>query len=107
MTASAAPPGDGQQPLTVRLVGGPTALIGIGGVRLLTDPTFDPPGRYPIGRRALVKTTGPALTPEEVGTVDAVLLSHDQHPDTVADAFIRSGLHDRLVPLAPGAGVTL
>ena len=26
-------------------VGGPTVLIEVGGWRLLTDPTFDPPGR--------------------------------------------------------------
>jgi L-ascorbate metabolism protein UlaG (beta-lactamase superfamily) len=32
---------------TLRLVGGPTALISYGGLRLLTDPTFDPPGDYP------------------------------------------------------------
>jgi L-ascorbate metabolism protein UlaG (beta-lactamase superfamily) len=68
---------------TVRLIGGPTAVIELGGVRLLTDPTFDPPGDYPIGDRALTKTRGPAVPVEEVGPVDAVLLSHDQHPDNL------------------------
>ncbi|SDM25446.1 MBL fold metallo-hydrolase [Nonomuraea jiangxiensis] len=72
--------------LIVRLIGGPTALIELGGLRLLTDPTFDPPGDHPIGRRNLVKTTGPAIPAEEVGRVDAVLLSHDQHPDNLDDA---------------------
>ena len=43
--------------LTVRLVGGPTALIELGWVRLLTDPTFDPPGDHPIGTRVLTKTS--------------------------------------------------
>ncbi len=28
----------------ITLIGGPTALIEIGGFRLLTDPTFDAPG---------------------------------------------------------------
>ena len=70
---------------TVQLVGGPTALLDLGGVRLLTDPTFDPPGDHPVGRRTLVKTIGPAVTPEELGRVDAVLLSHDQHPDNLDD----------------------
>ncbi len=69
--------------LTVRLVGGPTALLRMGGIRLLTDPTFDEPGQHPIGRRTLAKTAGPALSPDEVGAVDAVLLSHDQHPDNL------------------------
>ncbi|MEU9213863.1 MBL fold metallo-hydrolase [Streptomyces sp. NPDC048415] len=67
----------------ITYVGGPTALITLGGVRLLTDPTFDAPGEYPIGARKLVKTAGPALGAAEVGAVDAVLLSHDQHPDNL------------------------
>jgi L-ascorbate metabolism protein UlaG (beta-lactamase superfamily) len=67
----------------IRYLGGPTALIEFGGIRLLTDPTFDAPGDYPIGQRKLVKTAGPALAAAEVGRVDAVLLSHDQHPDNL------------------------
>jgi L-ascorbate metabolism protein UlaG (beta-lactamase superfamily) len=69
--------------MRVRSLGGPTALLEIGGVRLLTDPTFDPPGEYPIGERVLTKIQGPAIGPGEVGPVDAVLLSHDQHPDNL------------------------
>lgn len=69
--------------LHVRYLGGPTAVMELGGVRLLTDPTFDPPGEYPVGDRRLVKTNGAALTPERVGPVDVVLLSHDQHPDNL------------------------
>ncbi|MEV8569784.1 MBL fold metallo-hydrolase [Streptomyces sp. NPDC051322] len=69
--------------LTVHYVGGPTAVLEIGGLRLLTDPTFDAPGDYPLGDRKLVKSVGPALSPGEIGTVDAVLLSHDQHPDNL------------------------
>jgi L-ascorbate metabolism protein UlaG (beta-lactamase superfamily) len=72
--------------VTVRLIGGPTALIEIGGLRLLTDPTFDPPGEHPVGDRALVKTVGPAVAAELLGPIDAVLLSHDQHPDNLDDA---------------------
>lgn len=69
----------------VHYIGGPTALLEIGGLRLLTDPTFDPPGDHPVGNRVLVKTTGPARTPADVAPVDAVLLSHDQHPDNLDD----------------------
>lgn len=72
-----------REPVTVRAGGGPTALLEVGGLRLLTDPTFDEPGRYPVGQRALVKTTPSALTERTVGQVDAVLLSHDQHPDNL------------------------
>lgn len=69
--------------LNVRYLGGPTAILEIGGVRLLTDPTFDPPGDHPVGDRALTKTIGAVVGPDEVGPVDAVLLSHDQHPDNL------------------------
>jgi L-ascorbate metabolism protein UlaG (beta-lactamase superfamily) len=67
----------------IQYLGGPTALVELGGARLLTDPTFDPPGEYPIGERVLTKTQGPALPPGELGGVEAVLLSHDQHPDNL------------------------
>ncbi|MFB9685695.1 MBL fold metallo-hydrolase [Amycolatopsis plumensis] len=71
--------------LGITFSGGPTALLELGGVRLLTDPTFDPPGDHPSGPRVLVKTEESALTEEAVGEVDAVLLSHDQHPDNLDD----------------------
>jgi len=70
----------------IRLVGGPTAILDLGGLRLMTDPTFDPPGDYPVGERVLTKTTGPTITPAEAGRVDAVLLSHDQHADNLDHA---------------------
>ena len=64
--------------------GGPTALIELGGLRLLTDPTFDAPRDYVSTSGAkLTKTGGAALAPEALGRVDAILLSHDQHPDNL------------------------
>ncbi|HUB37315.1 MAG TPA: MBL fold metallo-hydrolase [Streptosporangiaceae bacterium] len=84
MSASSAPvSGTGPAAITVQLVGGRAAVIEIGGVRLLTDPTFDPPGDHPVGKRNLVKTSSPAITADAVGDIDAVLLSHDQHPDNL------------------------
>jgi L-ascorbate metabolism protein UlaG (beta-lactamase superfamily) len=63
-------------------IGGPTVLIEIGGLRLLTDPTFDPAGsKYTTPVYTLRKTTGPALAADDVGKIDAVLLSHDHHFD--------------------------
>jgi hypothetical protein len=45
---------------TLTSVGGPTALIDVGGVRLLTDPTFDEAGTaYPAPEYTLHKTAGP------------------------------------------------
>jgi L-ascorbate metabolism protein UlaG (beta-lactamase superfamily) len=67
-------------------IGGPTAVLELDGVRVLLDPTFDPPGVHPVGNRELTKTAGPALQPGDLGPLDAVLLSHDQHPDNLDDA---------------------
>ncbi|MFG2692794.1 MBL fold metallo-hydrolase [Kitasatospora sp. NPDC048407] len=68
----------------VQVFGGPTALIEYGGLRLLTDPTFDAPGEYPLPRGgALVKTHPGAADPATLGPIDAVLLSHDEHPDNL------------------------
>jgi L-ascorbate metabolism protein UlaG (beta-lactamase superfamily) len=72
--------------LTLTLIGGPTALIEIDGFRLLTDPTFDLPGIYQLPHVKLEKLSGPALAAEDVGEIDAVLLSHDQHSDNLDES---------------------
>jgi len=69
-------------------IGGPTLLIEVGGWRLLTDPTFDPAGgdyRFGLGTGS-TKLAGPAISTEELGLIDAVLLSHDQHEDNLDPA---------------------
>ncbi|GAB2620206.1 MBL fold metallo-hydrolase [Streptomyces capparidis] len=80
--------------LAVTAVGGPTVVIDLGGLRFVTDPTFDTAdSAYELGPVALRKLADPALTPEQVGPVAAVLLSHDQHPDnldTAGRAFLAS-----------------
>ncbi|HEX7388575.1 MAG TPA: MBL fold metallo-hydrolase [Acidiphilium sp.] len=70
-------------PVTLTLIGGPTVLIDIAGSRLLTDPTFDAPGFYQLPHVTLEKLTGPSLKAAELGKIDAVLLSHDQHSDNL------------------------
>jgi L-ascorbate metabolism protein UlaG (beta-lactamase superfamily) len=57
--------------MKITLVGGPTALLELGGLRLLTDPTFDPPGAF-AGAVTRTKTAGPALSAAEAGRVDVV-----------------------------------
>lgn len=75
--------------IPVRVYGGPTALIEYGGLRFVTDPTFDPPGEYPMplpGDHKLVKTDPSPVTAAGLGRVDAVLLSHDEHDDNLDNA---------------------
>ena len=69
--------------VAITLIGGPTALLEIDGVSIVTDPTFDQPGAYQLPHVKLEKLTGPAMSAETVGSVDAVLLSHDQHADNL------------------------
>jgi L-ascorbate metabolism protein UlaG (beta-lactamase superfamily) len=58
--------------LRLTYVGGPTALLELGGLRLLTDPTFDPAGtEYRTPLYVLRKTGAPALADEAIGAVDA------------------------------------
>jgi L-ascorbate metabolism protein UlaG (beta-lactamase superfamily) len=65
------------------LIGGPTLLLEVGGLRLVTDPTFDPPQSYESAGIRLTKLTGPSMPPQALGSIDAVLLSHDQHLDNL------------------------
>jgi L-ascorbate metabolism protein UlaG (beta-lactamase superfamily) len=88
---------------TLTLIGGPTVLVEHAGARFLTDPTFDGPGTYTAGPVTLIKETGPALAPSDVGPIDAVLLSHDQHLDNL-DHSGREFLKDVPLVLTTPAG---
>ncbi len=61
------------------VVGGPTTILDLGGLRIVSDPTFDAPGPHGY----LTKTAGPAVTEDQLGPVDLVLVSHDNHPDNL------------------------
>lgn len=78
-------------------IGGPTILIEVLGWRILTDPTFDAPGRtYRFGwGTSSRKTTGPAIAAADLGRLDAILLTHDHHADNLDDAG------RRLLPSVP------
>jgi L-ascorbate metabolism protein UlaG (beta-lactamase superfamily) len=86
-------------------VGGPTTLLEIGGWRILTDPTFDAPGRtyhFRLGTSSR-KTTGPAVSVADLGSIDAVLLTHDHHADNLDDTG-RAMLADVPVVVTTAAG---
>jgi L-ascorbate metabolism protein UlaG (beta-lactamase superfamily) len=74
--------------LRITHIGGPTTLIEVGGWRILTDPTFDEPGRrYSFGWGAFSrKRAGPAVAAADLPPLDAVLLSHDHHADNLDNA---------------------
>jgi L-ascorbate metabolism protein UlaG (beta-lactamase superfamily) len=102
-------------PFNVIYIGGPTAILEIAGLRIMTDPTLDPAGTvYTLPTLTVEKTKGPAL--QDIGHIDVVLLSHDQHWDNfdhegrelvkqVSKTFITVAGADRLkgtsVGLAP------
>src|ERR1700750_3018671 len=77
METPAKAPAGTRQAITVRLVGGPTALIEIGGLWLLPAPAFAALGLITGGSRSLAKAGGPGADASESGAIHAVLLSHD------------------------------
>lgn len=88
----------------VHVYGGPTVLIEYGGLRLLTDPTFDAPGDYEFAPGLVLTKTAPSqISPSELGTINAVLLSHDEHPDNL-DNSGRALLADVPVVLTTSSG---
>lgn len=90
--------------LSMTYIGGPTVLIDVAGVRLLTDPTFDDAGGTYVRGSTLRKLTGPALPASALGRIDAVLLSHHQHADnldTAGEAVLKKAA--RVVTTVEGA----
>ncbi|QHO91294.1 Zn-dependent hydrolase [Actinomyces sp. 432] len=68
-----------RQALGFLVVGGPTVAIDIAGVRLVIDPTFDPPTDF----GALRKIRGPAVDAQSLADADVVLVSHADHADNL------------------------
>src|SRR4051794_13358864 len=93
--------------LQITYIGGPTALLEIGGLRLLTDPTFDPAGgKYSFGLPGIGsgETQNPAVDPRTLRAIDAVLLRHDHHDDNLdaaGRAFLPSA--QQVITTVPGA----
>ncbi|WP_460341838.1 MBL fold metallo-hydrolase [Actinoallomurus acanthiterrae] len=86
-----------RQECAATVLGGPTVVIDLGGLRIVSDPTFDPPGPHGY----LTKTAGPVATEEQVGAVDLVLVSHEAHPDNLDDRGRAFALSAPLVLTGP------
>ena len=70
--------------LKIKYINGPTALFEVGGLRFLTDPTFDPKGSdYKTQIYTLHKLSDPQISIADIGAIDFVLLSHDHHFDNL------------------------
>lgn len=68
----------------ITFIGGPTSLLEFAGLRIVTDPTFDPPQAYGSqGEATFVKTAGPGIARADLGQIDLVLLSHHGHKDNL------------------------
>ncbi len=86
------------------VLGGPTTVVDLGGRRFLIDPTFDEPGPHDY----LKKIVGPAINRRRArDPIDAVLVSHDNHPDNFDDEGRRVALAAPLILTNPGAAARL
>ena len=76
-----------KEPLRLTYVGTATVLLEVAGLRVITDPVFDPAGtRYRVGRTELLTHThwsGPAMEASDLPEIDLALVSHDHHKDNL------------------------
>jgi L-ascorbate metabolism protein UlaG (beta-lactamase superfamily) len=98
--------------MTVTYVGGPTAILEYAGLRILLDPTFDPPQTYESDGESLTKTVAPGIALADLdelgpmGPIDLVLLSHHEHEDNL-DTSGREFVQRTLTLSTAKAGVDL
>lgn len=99
--------------LHITFIGTATAILDIDGINFITDPFFSPAGtEWDRGVVILKNTSVPALTLADLPVIDAVMLSHEDHPDNL-DEIGRQLLDGRRVfttrdgsdKLAPRPGV--
>lgn len=85
LDAMAVQPTNLSMPPRLTYLGGPTYLIEIGQFRIVTDPGFDPQGteKSEGPGHLLTKVMGPPIPVDQIGALDAVLLSHAQHLDNL------------------------
>lgn len=66
--------------INIRYIGGSTALFQIGGLRFITDPTFDQKNtEYETEGTKLQKLGNPLIAPQQLDKMDFVLLTNGHH----------------------------
>ena len=66
--------------INIRYIGGPTALFQVGGLRFITDPTFDDKNSvYKSEGLTLQKLGNPLIAPQQLDKMDFVLLTNGHH----------------------------
>ncbi|RYO91180.1 hypothetical protein DL762_002347 [Monosporascus cannonballus] len=99
--------------LNITHIGTATVILELDGVNLIIHPFFSPAGtEWDVGITTLKNTDNPALGLQDLPIIDAVLLSHEDHPDNL-DELGRRLLDGRRVlttmdgakKLAPRPGV--
>lgn len=94
-------------PLSITHIGTATALLTINGVTFITDPVFCPAGTEWNEKEYHLETrVDPTLTIVELPPIDAVLLSHEDHPDNL-DQLGRKLLDARRVFTTPDGAKNL
>ncbi|CAG9948861.1 unnamed protein product [Clonostachys rosea f. rosea IK726] len=88
--------------VTITHIGTATAILEIDGITFLTDPFFSPAGSsWPLPHGGELKVSDdPALKLNQLPHIDAVLLSHENHPDNL-DELGRQLLDGRRVFTTP------
>src|SRR5664279_6509658 len=90
--------------MKITYLGTASVLLDYDGLRLITDPVFDPPGTsYSMGPSYVpakwflsTKQYDTPISVEQVGQVDALLLSHDHHRDNLDRAGRALALSDQV-----------
>jgi len=100
-------------PLSITHIGTATAIIHLPDINIITDPVFTSAGHtWDFAGVTLSTTKSPALTLPFLPPIDAVLLSHEDHPDNLDEPGrqLLDGRHVLTTPdgaskLAPRPGV--
>ncbi|RYP38031.1 hypothetical protein DL766_001213 [Monosporascus sp. MC13-8B] len=90
--------------LKITHIGTATVILELDGVNLIIDPFFSLAGtEWDVGITTLKNTDNPALGLQDLPIIDAVLLSHEDHPDNLDELGRRLLDGRRVLTIMDGA----